>query len=233
MLKIYKECKFEGEKNLFRGNFCKKCFKIKSAIKLKKWIATGNNSEKYKQQKRNYKIRNRDKLRKSGLEYYYRTRVLKDKKHAGCKTCNMDYCKSLFHGKFCKKCYIKKLYSDPVYRLRMCISGTVRYYIKNIGGSKNKNSILKYLPYTIGELKLYLESLFESWMNWNNWGMYNPHTWNDNDPSTWIWQIDHRIPQSKLHYKSMDEENFKLCWALSNLRPLSAKQNNMKRDRLE
>jgi len=32
-------------------------------------------------------------------------------------------------------------------------------------------------------------------------------------------------PQSDLLYISMSEDNFKKCWALSNLRPYSAKQN--------
>ena len=40
-----------------------------------------------------------------------------------------------------------------------------------------------------------------------------------------IWHIDHIIPQSLLPYSSMEDDNFKKCWALSNLRPLSAKQN--------
>ena len=51
------------------------------------------------------------------------------------------------------------------------------------------------------------------------------NTWNDEDKSTWTWKIDHIIPQSKLPYSSMEEENFKICWALENLRPLSAKEN--------
>ena len=46
-------------------------------------------------------------------------------------------------------------------------------------------------------------------------------TWNDNDQSTWTWNIDHIIPQSTLPYTSMDDEIFKKCWALENLRPLS------------
>jgi hypothetical protein len=37
--------------------------------------------------------------------------------------------------------------------------------------------------------------------------------------------IDHIVPQSDLPYSSMNDENFQKCWALENLRPLSAKQN--------
>lgn len=62
-------------------------------------------------------------------------------------------------------------------------------------------------------------------MTWNNWGMYRSKTWDDNDPVTWTWQIDHIIPCSDLPYLSMEDENFKKCWALENLRPYSAKQN--------
>lgn len=75
------------------------------------------------------------------------------------------------------------------------------------------------------ELHDHLESLFEPWMNWDNHGIYDVTSWNDDDSSTWTWQIDHIIPQSKLPYTSMDDENFRKCWSLSNLRPLSAKQN--------
>ncbi len=62
-------------------------------------------------------------------------------------------------------------------------------------------------------------------MNWENQGIYNINTWDDNDSSTWTWQLDHIIPQSKLPYTSMEDENFQKCWALENLRPYSAKQN--------
>ena len=61
------------------------------------------------------------------------------------------------------------------------------------------------------ELKIHLEKQFDSHMNWGNHGIY--------------WHIDHIIPQSVLPYISMDDENFKICWALDNLRPLEAKQN--------
>lgn len=62
-------------------------------------------------------------------------------------------------------------------------------------------------------------------MNWNNQGTYNVQTWDSNDSTTWTWQLDHIIPQSDLPYISMEDNNFKKCWSLNNLRPLSAKQN--------
>jgi len=117
---------------------------------------------------------------------------------------------------------------DPQYRLRKSISYSVWYYMNKNGSSKGNNSVVRFLPYTIGELKKHLEGLFENWMNWDNYGAYHISEWDDDDQSTWTWQIDHIIPQSKLPYTSMDDENFKKCWNLCNLRPLSSKENLLK-----
>jgi len=114
---------------------------------------------------------------------------------------------------------------DPKYKLRMLLSNRIYCFLKNRNGSKNNKSILDCLPYTVLELKIHLESMFEVWMNWSNWGRYNLKTWNNNDQSTWTWQIDHIMSHSSFNYTSMDEQAFKDCWALSNLRPFSAKQN--------
>lgn len=79
--------------------------------------------------------------------------------------------------------------------------------------------------YTVDELISHIESLFEPWMNWQNYGKYNKITWNDEDILTFCWNIDHIIPLSNLPHSSMDEENFKIAWSLNNIRPYSAKQN--------
>lgn len=84
---------------------------------------------------------------------------------------------------------------------------------------------MKYIPYSIEDLKIHIEKQFESWMTWDNHGRYDRESWNDNDSNTWTWQFDHIIPQSLLPYTNMEDENFQKCWALENLRPLSAKQN--------
>lgn len=111
------------------------------------------------------------------------------------------------------------------FKLRSTLSNKIYQELRKHLSCKNGKSILKYLPYTVEELKSYLESQFEFWMTWDNWGRYNLKTWDDNDVSTWAWQIDHIKPVSKFKYKSMKDEEFKKCWALENLRPLSAKQN--------
>jgi hypothetical protein len=62
-------------------------------------------------------------------------------------------------------------------------------------------------------------------MTWGNWKQYNKKTWNDNDKSTWTWNLDHIIPHSTFHYEDMECQEFQDCWSLDNLRPYSAKQN--------
>jgi len=116
---------------------------------------------------------------------------------------------------------------DPAYVLRGMVSFTIGSALRRNSSSKKGDSILKFLPYTMKELKEHLESLFEPWMSWQNWGRYIVTEWDDNNSTTWKWSIDHITPQSDLPYTSMSDDNFKKCWALSNLRPLSAKQNNL------
>lgn len=115
--------------------------------------------------------------------------------------------------------------SDITFKLRINVSNSIRSGLIRSDGSKQGFSILQYLPYAMEELKTHLELQFEPWMTWDNRGVYDPKTWNDNDSSTWTWQIDHIIPASTFMYKSMDCEEFLTCWSLSNLRPYSAKQN--------
>lgn len=114
--------------------------------------------------------------------------------------------------------------SNPAHKLRSTITTLISRTIKSKGSHK-KGSSTKYLPYTFEELRSYIENLFEPWMTWENYGIYNVRTWNDHDSTTWTWNIDHIIPQSTLPYISMEDENFKKCWSLENLRPYSAKQN--------
>lgn len=113
----------------------------------------------------------------------------------------------------------------PVEKLRANISRTIGRILSTNGGSKNGISCLEKLGYSIEELKTHLESQFESWMSWSNYGLYQANSWNDVDQSTWTWNLDHIVPQSFYSYSSMNDDDFKSSWALSNLRPLSAKQN--------
>jgi hypothetical protein len=117
--------------------------------------------------------------------------------------------------------------NDPAFRLRSIVSTKIATTLKDNSSSKNGKSSTDYLDYSIQELKEHLEAQFEPWMSWVNYGKYISKIWNDNDSSTWVWNIDHIVPQFDLPYTSMADDNFKKCWSLENLRPYSAKQNQL------
>lgn len=120
-----------------------------------------------------------------------------------------------------------RLKNNPEFRLKKNVSWNIWHSLTKAGSSKKGETCIKYLSFTITQLKEHLERQFEPWMNWENLGPYEAKKWDDNDLSTWRWQVDHIIPQSDLPYTNMNDLNFKKCWDLSNLRPYSAKFNNM------
>lgn len=102
------------------------------------------------------------------------------------------------------------------YKIRCIISSAVRRSLK---GMKKGDSIKNILGYTIEELKEHLEHQFEDWMNWDNLGLTATK-----EKETW--QIDHIIPVNTFNIKEIGDEEFRKCWALSNLRPLDSYINN-------
>ena len=119
----------------------------------------------------------------------------------------------------------KKRANEPSFAIRQNVSRAINATLKIYKSTKNGRSFLQFVPWTLNELKIHLEKQFESWMTWKNRGNYIKSQWDDTNLETWKWNIDHIIPQSDLPYTSMKDDNFKKCWALSNLRPYSAKQN--------
>jgi 5-methylcytosine-specific restriction endonuclease McrA len=127
-----------------------------------------------------------------------------------------------------KKYRKTKRKEDPKFRLRLNVSNVIRETIRNRKLLNSKldrlnKCIFDRLPYTSDELRAHIESLWESWMNWDNYGKF--------DKTKDTWQIDHIIPQSKLPFESFDDENFCKLWALENLRPLETMANLKKGNR--
>lgn len=72
--------------------------------------------------------------------------------------------------------------------------------------------------YTVDQLKKHLEGRFVEGMSWSNRGQ---------------WHIDHKIPISAFNFNNPEDIDFKRCWALKNLQPMWAKENRMKKAKLE
>ena len=228
-----------GRSYSYRRKICSACrslnrresYKInkeKILSQNKKW--RDNNLEKKKAYDKNYYIRNRLKILNRCKSAEYKLKIIPVKRRWA--FLNREKIKNYpSYNKRKKKppgFFKNKLKTNSSFRLRVSISNSIRKSLKKKNISKCKKSFIKYLPYSIQDLKFHLENLFEPWMHWGNWGVYKSKIWDDNDSSTWTWQIDHIIPQSMLPFHSMEEENFIKCWSLENLRPLSAKQNCLK-----
>lgn len=104
---------------------------------------------------------------------------------------------------------------DPHFLLKQHLKHAVWSALKF--GSTSQRRLFSKLPFTVQELRSHIESQFEPWMSWNNYGE---------------WHLDHIFPQSKLRYTSLDDPLFLKCWSLSNLRPLRSSENISKAARI-
>lgn len=98
---------------------------------------------------------------------------------------------------------------------RAGIGDSMRNAIKTGGRSKKVESLL---GYSISELANHLERQFTKGMNWDRFKSGDIH-------------IDHIIPQSSFDLTNDDE--WRKCWCLSNLRPLWARDNIAKSNNVE
>ena len=185
---------------------CTKCGETKTQEEFYK-TSFHRCKECVKEYSRNYKIANKAKLAEKRSQS-------KDKK--------AEYNKKYYEEN--KERYAalnltnfkKRYHSDPVFKIHTNISSIVRRSIKSQNGIKVGRTF-EHLPYTPQQLKEHIERQFEDWMTWENYGQ---------------WHIDHVYPQSKLPYDSLEHPNFRKCWALENLRPLCAKENIRKSDKI-
>lgn len=115
----------------------------------------------------------------------------------------------------------KKRNTDPLFKLKANIRTLISNLLKgNNFVKKSKTSEIVGCSY--GQLLIHVESQFEPWMNWDNYGLYN-------GTESYGWDIDHITPLSSA---TSEEELLKLNH-FSNLQPLCSYINRyVKRDNL-
>ena len=113
-----------------------------------------------------------------------------------------------------RKWEFRTYHNNLKYRLNQILSSNIRRSLKH---NKNGRKWEKLIGYTCEELMKHLEKQFTNGMSWNNYGQ---------------WHIDHKIPISVFNFNKPEHIDFQRCWALSNLQPLWAKDNNEKRAKL-
>ncbi len=115
----------------------------------------------------------------------------------------------------------KKRKNDLIYKLKYSISNLIRDSFKN-KNYKKKSRTTEILGCSCESFKLYLELKFESWMTWENYGLWNGELNNG-------WDIDHIIPVSS---GNSEEEIIRLNH-YSNFQPLCSHKNRyIKRNHL-
>lgn len=99
--------------------------------------------------------------------------------------------------------------SDPRFRLRKLIAHAIRQSLRTGKGGRRWESVV---GYGLDDLVQHIESQFQPGMTWENHGKHG-------------WHIDHIHPIAAFEFESLDDPQFRECWALSNLQPLWAADN--------
>lgn len=120
--------------------------------------------------------------------------------------------------------HLKRM-EEPLYKLKVSFSRRLNKLLKRVecDRSTNKPYYLDKLGCSFEEFKIYLESKFEDWMTWENYGKYNGQL-------NYGWDIDHIIPLSKA---ITENEIYNLSHYM-NLQPLCSRTNrDIKKDKIE
>ena len=216
-MKTCRVCKIEKPFNDFNkstrnkdglNNMCKECGK-EYAKKYRK-----ENYERVIQKEREYDQKNKENRLK------YREENKEEKKRYAKKYREENKDKVNLSIRNSKK---KRYRNDPIFRLKESIKNNIRKSIKRKGYSKN-NKTNEILGCSYEEFKTYLESQFEDWMNWDNYG--NPKDGMLEPNKTW--DIDHIIPISS----AINENEVVKLNHFTNLQPLCSYINrNIKKDK--
>jgi hypothetical protein len=156
----------------------------------------------------------------NNFEYYHKKRVeryLKNKEKDILRS--MEWNKNnLEKYKENKKRYTynhPEKFKSPPYRLRQATRSRLTRLLKGRGSKYNWKALI---GYDFLQLKIHLEKQFTKEMNWGNYGSY--------------WEVDHIIPVSYFNAISVDSEDFKRCWCLDNLQPLTVRENRIKKNKI-
>jgi hypothetical protein len=167
-----------------------------------------NNIDERKQRNKKYREENKDELNEYNRVY----RLENAEKIKEYKENNKDYLRE-----YNTKYWSKRMKDDDLFRFKSIMRKSIGNLIKN--KSKSTQDII---GCSFEELKIYLESKFETWMNWGNYGLFNGEY-------GFGWDIDHIIPLSSAE---SEEDVIKLCH-FTNLQPLCSKINRYeKKDKI-
>jgi hypothetical protein len=179
------------------------------------------NKEKYSKTHKIWYNKTKKKRKEVYDKYRRENKELIKSRYDKYRSENKEYIKYRRNRKRENERHRERLVNDPVFRMKCRIKCLIYQSINRMGFSK-KTKTFEILGCTFEEFKTHLESNFEDWMNWDNYGLYNGEFKTG-------WDIDHIIPISSAKTEStlLELNNFK------NLQPLCSHINrNIKGDKL-
>lgn len=117
------------------------------------------------------------------------------------------------YAAYCKERY----HNDPEYRIYQLCRRRMK---KVLHGVEAHGRCMELVGCTTAHLRAHIESQFKPWMNWNNSGTVKGK-----------WHIDHIIPCAVFDLTREDQQ--RICFHWTNLRPLGSRANMRKGGRLE
>ena len=169
---------------------------------------TEENKERRKECQKKYYEENKEKFKKYGKKYYEEN---KENIRERSKKYYKDNKENIIERNI--KYDMERRKNDPLYRLTVNIKCLIRNSFKNKGYTKKSRSY-KILGCSFEDFKKHIESQFEDWMNWDNYGLYNGE-------ECYGWDFDHIIPVCSCE---CEEDVYKLNH-YSNFQPLCSYLN--------
>lgn len=191
---ICKQC-LQSRERQFYHEHCK-------SIRAKQKIHREKNREAILKKKLIYKQQHMDEEKARYIHYYHSENGKQKRKEW--KIRNRDRIRA-YHRNYCKFW----LDARPGRRISHGMGILIGRALKS---NKSEYHWEQLTGYTLKNLMYHLEFQFKPGMTWENYGKNG-------------WHIDHIKPRSSFFYKCAQDQEFKQCWALSNLQPLWASQN--------
>ena len=216
----------------YRG-YCKVCLNDKRKIKY------NENKDEINQLRRNHRRENKERINQYRKEWYKKNKERLSEYNKKWREENPEKIIQ-YKGKYIdkwsdwseerkdkhrllkRKNHNKRYNEDNLYRLKISITSNIRQSLV-LKGYRKKSKIHTILGCSYEEFKLHIESQFEDWMNWDNYGIYN-------GKEKCGWDYDHIIPVSS----AQCEEDIYRLNHYSNIQPLCSYVNRcVKRDNID
>jgi len=193
--------KRERKKEAYRASRKEYYAENRELILIKQKARREENIELYREKDREYALLNRETKRKAAKEWRENNPEQAKQSALAWRTGNPEKLKAI-DARRRQKAHYK-------------VGAHVRSLVhRSIVRGTKSDATFKLLGYTRDQLMAHLERQFLPGMTWENYGP--------------VWHIDHIVPLAVHNYEAPHHADFKRAWALSNLRPLWARDNMAK-----